>query len=56
MAEYKLNIIFIYYQLLLFCIALGTMFPKSVDINADYVGMVTCSDPPPRNSFAKVLS
>jgi len=32
------------------------MFPKSVEINANYVRMVTCSDPPPRNSLAKVLS
>jgi len=26
------------------------MFPKSVEIIANYVGMITCSDPPPRNS------
>jgi len=36
-------------------IALGTMFPKSVEITENYVGMVNCSDPSPWNSLAKVL-
>jgi len=31
------------------------MFPKRVEINTNYVGMVTYSDPQPRNSLAKVL-
>jgi len=48
-------IIFFFFFFFFFFIALGTNFPKRVEIKAN-VGIVTCSDLPQRNSLAKVLS